>query len=113
MKSHALNRCVLAALIFLMGCPASAGPLRDWINHRKASQQEETLENAEPNTPYRSLPQGVQLLSNIPYGSDAKQRMDVYLPATPTKAPVIFMVHGGAWRFGDKAAQSLVENKVA
>lgn len=31
---------------------------------------------------------------------------------TGTPAPVIFMVHGGAWKVGDKKSQSVVENKV-
>lgn len=38
--------------------------------------------------------------------------MDVYLPARVANAPTIFMVHGGAWRIGDKAARSVVDNKV-
>jgi acetyl esterase/lipase len=61
----------------------------------------------------QGLPQGVRVLRDIPYGCDRKQRMDVYIPPHPNKAPVLFMVHGGAWRFGDKAARSVVENKVA
>ena len=59
------------------------------------------------------MPKGVRLLRDIPYGGDRKQRMDVYLPPHPAQAPVIFMVHGGAWRFGDKASRAVVENKVA
>jgi acetyl esterase/lipase len=56
----------------------------------------------------------VRLLRDIPYGADPEQRMDVYLPPkTPAHAPVIFMVHGGAWRYGDKGAPSVVANKVA
>jgi len=39
------------------------------------------------------------------YGSDAKQKMDIYLPANRTTAStkVIVMIHGGAWIGGDKA----------
>jgi len=55
---------------------------------------------------------GVKLLNNIPYGNDAKNKMDVYLPHDIKNAPVIFMVHGGAWRNGDKAYNSVVKNKV-
>jgi acetyl esterase/lipase len=56
---------------------------------------------------------GLQVLRDLPYGADARQRMDVYLPAKPVAAPVIFMVHGGAWSLGDKAAKGVVENKLA
>jgi acetyl esterase/lipase len=39
------------------------------------------------------------------YGSDVKQKMDIYLPAGRTTAStkVIIMIHGGAWIAGDKA----------
>ncbi|HKU98329.1 MAG TPA: alpha/beta hydrolase, partial [Vineibacter sp.] len=39
--------------------------------------------------------------------------MDVYLPARPRAAPVLLMVHGGGWAIGDKAAASVVTNKIA
>ncbi len=54
-----------------------------------------------------------QLLRDLPYGADEHQRMDVYLPPQPVAAPVIFMVHGGAWSLGDKAARGVVENKIS
>ena len=61
-----------------------------------------------------ALPSGVRVLRDVAYGSDSRQRFDVYLPATaPRDAPVIFLVHGGAWAFGDKAAAGVVANKVA
>ena len=61
-----------------------------------------------------ALPAGVRLLRDIPYGSDPRQRFDVYLPAAPVKdAPVLFMVHGGAWMVGNKSASAVVDNKVA
>ncbi|MDP3231084.1 MAG: alpha/beta hydrolase [Acidovorax sp.] len=64
----------------------------------------------------------VQKLADVPYGPDRRQRMDVYLPAAPTMpssgspggaAPVLLMVHGGAWSMGDKAHGRVVEEKVA
>lgn len=59
------------------------------------------------------LPAGAGPLRDIPYGSDHRQRFDVYLPKPATaNAPVIFMVHGGGWRTGDKAERAVVENKV-
>jgi arylformamidase len=57
-----------------------------------------------------------KVLRDIAYGSDPKQRMDVYLPtggSVPGAAPVIFMVHGGAWRTGDKRMTKVVDNKAA
>ena len=67
-----------------------------------------------------ALPEGVRRLADLPYGQDERQRMDVYLPASTAgmaghsaKAPVIVMVHGGAWMVGNKAMPKVVDNKVA
>ena len=58
-------------------------------------------------------PSGIKVLSDIPYGKDVDQTLDVYIPTGAKGAPVIFMVHGGAWSGGDKAIKAEVENKVA
>lgn len=59
------------------------------------------------------LPKGVTLRPDVAYGADPAQRMDVYLPPHPQRAPILLMVHGGAWRVGDKNAARVVDNKVA
>lgn len=59
-----------------------------------------------------TVPAGVRRLSDIPYGADPKQRIDVYLPAEPKAAPLIVMVHGGAWMVGNRAMANVVDNKV-
>lgn len=42
-------------------------------------------------------------LSNVAYGSDPEQTMDVYLPAGRTQnTKVIVLIHGGAWISGSK-----------
>ncbi|WP_442769008.1 alpha/beta hydrolase, partial [Acinetobacter bohemicus] len=55
-------------------------------------------------------------LKNIAYGSHPQQVMDVYFPTQPltdkTPAPLIVMVHGGAWTIGDKNKAAVVKNKV-
>ncbi len=45
-----------------------------------------------------------QTITNVAYGSDAAQKMDIYLPAgrNVDSTKVIIMVHGGAWSAGDK-----------
>ena len=53
------------------------------------------------------------VIKDIPYGSDIRQKFDVYIPYHKvTNAPVIFLVHGGAWMSGDKASARMVVNKV-
>lgn len=50
---------------------------------------------------------------DVAYGDDPRQRVDLYLPDGPGPFPVVVMVHGGAWRIGDKDNRRVVENKVA
>lgn len=49
------------------------------------------------------LPEKTEL--NVSYGSDAAQKMDIYLPGGRTTAntKVIIMIHGGGWTQGDKS----------
>lgn len=55
----------------------------------------------------RALP-----MLTLPYGKDAEQTFDVYRAQKPN-GKVIFMVHGGGWRRGDKAADGVITNKLA
>lgn len=111
---------LLAGLMFclaLPSSPATAGPLRDLIKEHRQARATADIPAENGRAPF-DLPAGVTIRSDVAYGSDPRQRMDVYLPATtaPTiasdKLPVIFMVHGGGWRTGDKAMGRVVENKV-
>ncbi|MEP7279791.1 MAG: alpha/beta hydrolase [Bacteroidota bacterium] len=47
----------------------------------------------------------VSTLTDIPYGTDARQKMDLYLPANRSAdtTKVIILIHGGGWDEGDKA----------
>lgn len=44
-------------------------------------------------------------ISNASYGIDARQKMDIFLPAGRSidKTPVLIYIHGGAWIDGDKS----------
>lgn len=95
------SRYALFALLATLACHAGAGPLRDRLEARRAAKQA------------AAVPAGVRLLRNVGYGADQEQRFDVYIPKAASRAPVLFMVHGGGWKRGDKAADQVVENKVA
>lgn len=91
-KSRLFDRIVAPAILVLLlfvALPASAGLF----------------------TRASALPDGARALSDISYGFDARHRMDVYIPPQAENAPVILMVHGGAWRFGDKGMRRVHENK--
>jgi acetyl esterase/lipase len=49
-------------------------------------------------------PSAAKTMLNVAYGTDAAQKMDIYLPGGRTTAStkVIVMIHGGAWVSGDK-----------
>lgn len=83
--------CASAAL------PSQAGPLRERLVQRRAGRSG-----------------AGEVLQDVAYGSDPAQRLDVHLPAAGAgAAPVIFMVHGGGWRIGDKTHGRVVDRKVA
>ncbi len=58
-------------------------------------------------------PANAKVQRDVAYGPEAAQRMDVYAPREAKKAPIILMVHGGGWRYGDKNSAGVVENKIA
>lgn len=60
-----------------------------------------------------AVPPGTVEKLDVSYGADPAHRMDVYVPANAQGAPVLFMVHGGAWMWGDKRAANVVNNKAA
>lgn len=51
-------------------------------------------------------PRDMQIVRNVTYGPERRHRLDVWRTSTtPSDAPVIFYIHGGAWTFGDKREQ--------
>lgn len=109
MKLTAFSTLCRAALWLLVVMPlcacAQSGSLRDALIQRRLQAMQAAQGPA-------TLAAGIQLIRNVSYGDDPHQRFDVYVPAHPEQAPVIFLVHGGAWAFGDKAARGVVQNKV-
>ncbi|WP_078117794.1 alpha/beta hydrolase [Thiosocius teredinicola] len=94
-------------LVCLATAGAYAGPLRDWLDERRGSEDDQ-LQRVDAG----ALPSDIQITNDVPYGEHARHRFDVYAPHGVHDAPVVFMVHGGGWRRGDKAHDRVVENKV-
>lgn len=61
---------------------------------------------------WAGLPAGGRQIGNVAYGPDKEQRMDVFVPAHAVSAPILLMVHGGAWLIGGKDSRGVTENKV-
>lgn len=91
------------ALCLLSMSAVHAGPWRERLSARRG----------DAASTGAGLPAGSRVLRDQPYGPDPAQRMDVFVPPGVRGAPVIFMVHGGGWRRGDKAHGRVVDNKVA
>ncbi len=50
-------------------------------------------------------PRAMTLVRDVPYGPEARHRLDLWYYGTPEGAPVVLYLHGGAWIFGDKREQ--------
>ena len=89
----------------------NAQTIRERIAERLAHrQQADEMEQEDgDNKPFN--PENATVQRNISYGADSAQSFDVYIPKNAQNAPVVLMVHGGAWRTGDKAMNRVVENK--
>lgn len=90
-------RC-LAWLTLLVSASAVAG-LRESLSDRCSAKSAAAM--------------GGELLADLPYGSHARQRLDVYRPLQASAAPILLMVHGGGWAKGDKRMSRVVANKLA
>ena len=102
MKRLAIATLLLATIAIAV-LPAGAQGLRERMQQmRDASRQERQV----------AVPAGGTAIRNVAYGPDPAQRFDLYLPANPSRAPVVFYVHGGGWANGDKTNPGLA-NKLA
>ncbi|EGY25113.1 esterase/lipase-like protein [Desulfovibrio sp. A2] len=131
-KSLFLPLLLAALLTIALVCPAPnamAGPILDMLRERRAErsatgtaasgngtsprQEGSTAarRGSTPLDPAAIVPGSRRLAAS--YGPHPAQVMDVYLPPNPQHASVIVMVHGGAWKIGDKANPGLMDNKLA
>jgi len=51
-------------------------------------------------------------IANVQYGNHTAQAYDIYKPQNASNAPVMVMIHGGAWKIGDKAGKNTVGAKM-
>lgn len=86
MTQHTLNPCGKTFLFLLITCVGL-----QWISCNKHDV-------SEPNLAAVSY-------TNVAYGTDPLQDMDVYLPAgrDTVSTPLLILIHGGAWFSGDKS----------
>lgn len=113
-----MKKTLTAALAVSFAVSLTAGAadaqigLRGKIRERMMQRlQEKKAEEERPIDLQAILPGARKLTTS--YGADPAQALDIYVPPDlPRDAPVIVMVHGGAWKIGDKANTGSVENKL-
>jgi len=107
---------VMLVLADNLGCsrgnPSGGSPAEETKTMPIPSDGLDDIDESNADEPV-TLPAGARAQRDLAYGPDPAHRMDVYLPKVPQNAPVLFMVHGGAWMYGDKAASGVVSNKIS
>lgn len=115
MRTARLLTLACVGVFVFAAAPSWAGTfldrIKERVQERRAAQDPEAAaQNGDTPDPPTHLAPSVR---DLAYGADPRQRMDVYLPTKPFNAPVVLMVHGGGWRWGDKESSSVVDNKAA
>lgn len=101
----------LAASLAAGSADAQIG-LRGKMRERMMQRLQEKKAEEERPIDLQAILPGARKLTAA-YGADPAQAVDVYVPPGVLRdAPVIVMVHGGAWKIGDKANTGSVENKL-
>ena len=79
---------------------------------RSISQEWRVLTTRTPGAATTPPPHS-SLATEYHYGTGTLETIDVYPQTGATNAPIIVMVHGGAWFIGDKANLNVWQNKLA
>lgn len=58
------------------------------------------------------LPKNTMVIRDFPYGSDPRQKIDIYAPKNSKNAPVIMMLYGAGYYEGNKSEPILYINKL-
>jgi len=83
--------------------PAAKGNASEFIKEFYAFW---TTENTQPV----KIP---PTLANVPYGADEKQVLDFWKAKSDEPTPLVFFIHGGAWKANDKDKVTAVSNYLA
>ena len=116
------NRCLMCAqglLLTLATAIAPVAPAQDWtqyytVVHRADFEIDwgKFYQTAEAKT--MAVRKALRNELDVPYGKDAKQRMDLYFPVQKaSNAPVLLFLHGGGFREGDRKQYGYVAEPFA
>lgn len=116
------NRCPMVAQAVLLALAATGPQLacaQDWtqyytVVHRADFEIDwgKFYQTAEAKT--MAVRKELRHELDVPYGKDAKQRMDLYFPVQrSSSAPVLLFLHGGGFREGDRKQYGYVAEPFA
>lgn len=112
MKKTLLLTLSLASALAVTNVADAQIGLRGKMRERMMQRLQEKKAEEERPIDLQAIMPGARKLT-ASYGADPAQAVDIYIPPNvPRDAPVIVMVHGGAWKIGDKANTGSVENKL-
>lgn len=101
------------AIVALLLLASLAGTAQTRGQRWRSMRDMQSGQGMERRVDPAALPAGIRIVHDVRYGDEPLETFDVYAPARANNAPVIFMVHGGGWRRGDKSARGVVQAKVA
>jgi len=81
------------------------GEDRPWIYSNPVYLEERPL--LAMKLPFAPEPTNVTVIKDIAYieeaaGTEAKHKLDLFIPQGRSGVPVFFFIHGGAWKYGDR-----------
>lgn len=107
-----LKRLLIVGLLLTTATAANAeGPIRERLRERAVERLTEKRAEETKGIDLQALVPGAHKLA-ASYGKDPKQSLDVYAPGQGQNRPIVVMVHGGAWKVGDKDSPNVLENKL-
>jgi arylformamidase len=111
MKISRLTASVIAVAALMLAAASAAAPFGEGVQGRLRQRLQERKAEEERPIELQGILPGARKQTDA-YGTDPAQWLDVYMPPAPRDAPILILVHGGAWMIGDKANAGLVENKL-
>jgi len=99
-RSHLITGCLLLAIVGRLSA-ADPAPARKTESKPAAAATKPAAQAAPKAAPKPTGPKPT--MADVKYGEHERQVLDFYQAESKTPTPVVFCIHGGGWRGGDKA----------
>ncbi len=92
-----MTKYILIAIVSVLAAVAI------WFKMQPGPRQLELADSWYPGSNFEGAVE-----TAIPYGEDARQKLDIYKPAAAGTHPVLLFFHGGSWKEGDRPSYAFV-----